>query len=648
MKLSWRLAKDNIRAQRRLYLPFLLSAVGIIALSYIVASLANNESLLNTYAGSYVSAFLEIGVFVIYLFALIFLFYSNSFIAKQRESELGLYNVLGMSKGNIVRVLLAETTIIYFLAIILGTIVGIVFEKLAFLIILRAIGVEVIFGFSITPNVILMTISYFGLVYGLLFLYSSYRVIKSDPIRFLQEKEAGEKEPKASWLIALLGVIFMVGGYLLANILIENALYVLIIFFPAVFAVIIGTYLLFTSGSIALLTFLKRRKSYYYKTSHFITVSHLIFRMKKNAAGLASICIMAAMILVMMSSTTSMWFSLEENTNKSYPLEYLIKITETNTDDEVIGSIVDETLAQYDNASTNFIGFKEVELWVDIEDTEIIIGDSYYLEATGLIIIDSDTFELLTGEHIELKTNEVILYDENGIYDYDLITISGIDYEIVDTVNENIDMLPDQTDLNGAGEFVLIVDTEVFETFSDAAVEIYMFDLLEANDGYNIVYSVFSSIIEVYPSANISIVDKQAYNAELKAMYAAFLFLGIFLGLTFLVSIILIMYYKQVSEGDEDYERYVIMQKVGLSDKEIRKTIRTQMVFVFFAPLVVAMIHLLGSFKMVSFILATLTMLTSDVYLYTCLISTAVFIVFYVIVYFLTSRTYYRMITRRH
>lgn len=646
--LAFKLAKDNIKRNKSLYTPFILSTTGIITLTYIVNSLAHNESLMATYAGNFINNFLMIGTTLIIFFAVIFLFYSNSFIVKKRQSEIGLFNVLGLAKRDIVKVLFIETFIVYVIPLLSGLALGIVFEKLAFLIILKLLGVDVIFGFDISLITILGTVIFFSILFVGLFAYSAICVYRTDPIKLLKSKEVGEKEPKAKWLIALLGVVFMVIGYYFANID-TDVMTSLGIFFPAVFCVIIGTYLLFTAGSIAILKALKKNKRYYYKTSHFIATSNLMYRMKKNAVGLASITIMATMILVMTSSTTSMWFSLEHTSDRLYPKDFKIEITDPEASDDLAITKIDEGLKTIDNKAQDFTIFNSTSFYGRIEDDEVLIEDAYYSnkDSKEFQAIGSHDYEHLTGEKLRLADDEVIIYYEKDGYDKAEISFGDKTFKVKELVKGNIDLLPDSNLLDDSGQVTFV--------FSDLGVlndqvdvhRTYLFDTLKPiafTENFN--YDYLNDLRESFSDVGVSILAKVDFEASLKSMYAAFLFLGTFLGLTFMLSIILIMYYKQISEGDEDSERYKIMKKVGLSDKEIKKTIDAQVVFVFFAPLIVSIIHLLGSCKMVSSILTALSQSNTDMYFYTMTMTTLAFVLFYVIVYLLTKKTYYRLITR--
>ena len=644
--LTIRLAKDDILKSKRLYLPFILSATGIIALAYIVNSLANNESLLETYAGSYVSMFLMMGTFIIYFFAIVFFFYTNSFISKKRRSQLGLYNILGLSKIDLVKVVFFETAIVFLIALIFGTALGILLEKLAFLLILRFIDVEVIFGFTINFKVITANAIWFFGIFLALFIYSAITVIRNDPIRLLRSKEVAEKEPKAKWLITLIGIIFMGFGYYLANAT-SGAMESLAFFFPAVFCVIIGTYLLFTSGSIALLKFLKSRKNYYYKTRHFITISHLIFRMKKNAAGLASICIMATMILVMTASTTSMWFSMESTIERLFPRDMLIEIQGLDeSEDERVIKIIDDSLSKIDNSALDMSVFDSGEIYGTIVDDTLEVHDSIYNSSQVFTIIKASDYTYLTDDQLDLGANEIALSTESYTYDHSYLSIKGEDYKIKEVYRGNIAALPDTNSVNQNGEIVIIMNDADVSKITDMWRN-YYFDFKDRLDISNDRFQMFDDLKEAYSDYAVSISNKGEFDQILRGMYASFLFLGIFLGLTFMLSIVLIMYYKQISEGDEDKGRYEIMSKVGLSDKEIRRTIDSQVIFVFFMPLVVAIIHLLGSYKMVNSLLVALSQLPTDTYRYTMIISLVAFIIFYVVVYILTSRTYYKIVTKK-
>ncbi len=646
MNLIFRLAKENITHDRRLYWPFILSSTGIIALSYIVYSLSLNDQITMTYAGAYVQTFLSMGFSIIAVFAVIFLFYTNGFIIKKRKSQLGLYNVLGLSKGDIAKVLFGEMLAVYLVSIIFGIISGIILEKLAFLIILKLLALDVIFGFTIAPAAIFTVFVFYSMLFVALYIYSVISVYRTDPIRLLKEKDKGEKEPRAKWIMAVAGLVFMLGGYYLAN-MEQTAMTSIAIFFPAVILVILGTYLLFTAGSIAVLKALKKNKRYYYKTSHFIAVSNLMFRMKKNAVGLASITIMATMILVMTASTTSMWFSLERTSDLMYPKDMIIEIDDPNADDELMIDAIDSSLASIGNKAVDLIYYNYGSIYGRFDDHSLILNDSYSSVDRGFNILDNSTYNMLTGNDMSLGPREMILLMDGERYPYTYMTIDDVDYQIVEMIDDNIEILPDNDIINNQSECTMVFnDADIADITS--LKRIYLFDLeepLTADGGY-FNYDFLDEIRNTFASNALTTLYKGDFEVAMRGMYAAFLFLGTFLGVAFMLSIILIMYYKQISEGDEDKERYQIMSKVGLSQKEIRKTIDSQVIFVFFAPLIVALIHLIGSYRMVGGIVATLTQSSSSMYLYTCFIVAGAFIIFYVIVYLLTKKTYYHIVTR--
>ena len=649
MILFLKLAKDNIMRNKRLYWPFILSSTGIIALSYIVCSLSMNEEITATYAGQYVQTFLSMGVIIIFIFAIIFLAYTNSFIIKKRKSELGLYNVLGLSKGDICKVLFLEMAIVYLLSMILGIAIGILLEKLAFLILLKLLSTEVIFGFNIEISAIITILVFYSCLFLGLYIYSAISVYKTNPVDLLRENDRGEREPKAKWLMALLGLVLMLGGYYLAN-MNQTVMMSVGIFFPAVVLVILGTYLLFTAGSIAILKALKKNKKYYYKTGHFIAISNLMFRMKKNAAGLASIAIMATMILIMTASTTSLWFNMQKTADALYPRDMLIEIDDPNVDDKLMIEEINDSMSSIDNEALDLVYYNYDSLYGYFVDQNLIITDSYDNKERAFTILDATTYNELTNDDIELKKGEMLVVYEGNDYPYSIMSINGQNYQVVKELDDNIELLPDSNLVNNSGECTLVFSDEDVLNIAKPW-RIYLFDLkkpLVLSEGNGGFYGLdfLNEVRETFPENALNILAKEDFMAAVRSMYAAFLFLGTFLGVAFMFSITLIMYYKQISEGDEDRERYLIMAKVGLSDKEIKKTINSQVIFVFFMPLVVSIIHLLGSYKMVNGIVSVLMLKSSSMYFYTCIVATLAFAIFYIVVYLLTKKTYYHIVTR--
>ena len=661
MKTSFcvKFAFDNLRKNHQIYFPFILSNAGIIGMMYIVASLSANESLLNSYHGNYILPFLEIGRYVIVLFSVIFLFYTNSFAIKRRRSELGLYNVLGLEKKHIIKIVFYENLICFLTSLFIGLVLGFIFEKIAFLTLVNLVGDDLPFGELFSFDAVTFTFIVFLFIYTLLFIYSALAIHKSKPLELLKEKSVGEKEPKAKWLAAVLGLVTLAAGYYIAQ-KVSNVPEAIMFFFPAVFLVIIGTYLLFVSGSIAFLKLLKNNKRFYYKTNHFITISNLFYRMKKNAVGLASICILSTMILVMVSSTTSLWFSINDTLKHLYPNEYSLSI-HYGYDTSVFDKEMLATFEEYDIPLKDYYCVDYLDFVVRREGDTIIMDDDYY--ATDPLVIQAltlDNYNELLNTDYKLAEGEVLVYDNNVGFDSDKLVIADYSADVKEIKEGMIDQIPSTVNVVTA-QLTVIADDEGFEKLFDvqkrayglnsSRIETYYgLDVDETEEGH--YQEAFAKAIEdlSYEFKDLGIgyeLRSKAYD-DLIGFYSGFLFLGSFLGIVFMMAIVLIIYYKQISEGYEDADRFKIMHKVGLSDKEIHKTINSQILMVFFAPLLLAVIHLIAAYHLIDLVIVSLSSSGQAMFVYTFIISTIVFALIYCLIYFITSHTYYKIVTQRN
>ena len=544
--------------------------------------------------------------------------------------------------------------------LIIGLIAGVIFEKALFLIILGMLDMDVSFGSIISFKSIVSSIEIYGLIYFSLFLYGVYTITKSNPLELLKEKNSGEKEPKAKWLLTIIGIVTMGLGYFIA-LNTKTAMETVLTFFPAVFLVIIGTYLIFTTGSIALLKALKKNKRYYYKTNHFITISNMMFRMKKNAVGLASICILSTMVLVMISSTTSLWFSLDRLVEESYPMDMIIKTSPYDNKEQLLEELNNIS----DKNNTSFFDIKSyvhLETSSTLEDDKIYFSNDYndpnlLRKQVIMQFVALDDFNNFTDDHQTLKEDEILLYNiNNNNYQNNHLKIYDKDYKIKQIYNQKIDKLPLSNNIN-SNQFVIIVPTledveEIYEyqktIYGDYASDIKritLFDVAEGTNTYEIKNDIYYKFEDLGLDKIRVDVQDEIVN-DFRGLYGAFLFLGIFLGIVFMIAIVLIVYYKQISEGSEDAKRFEIMKKVGLSNDEIKKAINSQVLIVFFAPLVIAIIHLFGSYNLVYLVIQLLSANSTDGYILTFMLSIIVFVIFYIIVYIVTSKAYYKIVSK--
>lgn len=654
-----RLALDNIRHNRQTYLPYLLTCIGTVAMFYILHALSVNTGIQEMRGGYVLAGLLEMATWVVGFFAVLFLFYTNRFLIRRRKKEFGLYSVLGMEKRHLLRVVFWETGLVALAGIVLGLAAGILLNKLAFMALLRIFAEEIPLGFEISFGSMGVTAALFAAIFLLLFISSLFQVQKASPIELLRSAEVGEREPKTRWLLALLGVVCLGSGYYLA-ISTENPVAALSVFFIAVILVIIGTYCLFIAGSIAVLKLLRRNKRYYYKTRHFVPVSGLLYRMKQNAAGLANICILSTMVLVMISSTLSLYLGEQDILQQRYPRSLSLSMRVYDEEaSQAMHTLVDDTLEQAGLTAVNeseftYLSFGALrqgdQFLTDTDQASFSAMNDLY----NLVFFPLDEYNRATGENRTLGEGEVLLYSNRKAYEPDTLTVLGETF----TIREKLSSFSgiNEVDANIASTHYLVVrDMETVERLEAIQQEeyqdnasfiqrIYGFDLQGDND--EDVLLVYGNLLERAGDYGFNgyIECRQAEREDFLGTFGGLFFVGILLGILFLMATILIIYYKQVSEGYEDRSRYRVLQQVGMTKAEVRQSIRSQVLLVFFLPLITAGIHVAAAFPAVSRMLALFNLTNTWLFFWCTAVCFAVFAVFYAVVYVLTARTYYRLV----
>lgn len=666
-----RLALTGIKKNKKLYIPYILTCIGMVMMFYIITFLSSSDMMMNYPGGETIRGILGFGVYVIGFFAVIFLFYTNSFLVRRRKKEFGLYNILGMGKRNIARVILWETLFIGAFSIAVGMALGVLFSKLAELVMVNIMSMDVTFGVTIDYKAIYYTVVLFAVIFFLILLNSLRQVHLSNPIALLHSENAGEKPPKANWFFAVLGVLILGCAYYLA-VTIKDPVTTLAAFFFAVIMVIIATYLIFISGSVAFCKILQKKKNYYYKTNHFVSVSSMSYRMKRNGAGLASICILCTMVLVMISSTVCLYLGKEDSLRERYPRNINITMTSQiysdliSQDANSIAKMSIETAENMGYKPVNAIDYTMLSFVSYIRDGEIVFddGENGFNYATSdlwqIFIVSLDDYNRLTGSQENLNEDEVMIYTSKDMdYNYDVLKIKGqeplnIKKVVTDFENNGVDTMQIIPAL-----YIFVPDLEVqvqkiSEQSQDALGNINRFvgyDL-EATDQQQT--DVFSEIYDWLRTSQVNSADGSMYvyvegsaneKLEFFGIYGGLFFLGIILGIVFIFAAVLIMYYKQVSEGYEDQSRFEIMQKVGMTKREIKKSINSQMLTVFFMPLIAAGVHLAFAFPMIYKMLILLG-LVNKVFL--IMVTVGCFLLFallYMLVYKITSRAYYSIVS---
>ena len=682
-----KLARSNISKNRRFFLPRILSEAGLLCVFYIVFTLRTDERILQLRGGQYIEVFMSIGTAVMMLLSVILLFYINSFLMKQRKREFGVYNILGLEKRHICRVLFHETALSSLASVVLGLAMGTLFYKLCSLLICQLLNAEIILGFYfINARSLALSGAFFLVLDVVSYGVNCVTIARMKPVEMLSSANVGEREPKVKWPLLVLGVLALGGGYYI-SLTTQNPLKALVLFFVAVILVIIGTYFLFVAGSIFVLKALKKNKRFYYNKKHMPAVSGLLYRMKQNAVGLASIAILATGVLVMISTTVSLYAGAEETVKRNFPQDYYLSARYLQWSDE--GQLLHsedmprETLlrAVEQGAEKNGLTIKKMDFQEYLTVSYIYENDTLTCERVsgnaadnlkGLSVITYITEEMyrsLGGEALNLAKDEIAVCPmdirQSG-FDRPTLTIGEDTYQIKTT----IPLFPISSGMEAAAtnSYGIVVEDEsvlahIFDqqkaAYGEAASD-YTRRIAASFAGRGANGDVGEKLerdVEAYlkeaafpqqqePGEGLVITGNTVWGAResVTAMCGALLFLGIILGLVCLFATVLIVYYKQISEGYEDRARFQIMQKVGMSRREVKSTINSQVLLVFFLPLVVAGIHLAFAFPILEKVLHILLLSSTSLFVACSLVTFGVFAAVYTLIYMATARTYYKIV----
>lgn len=660
-----KLAKTNVRNNKALYLPYLLSGMMTVAMFYLMVFLSDNDGLNHMSGGRSLKIIFQMGIAVIGIFSYIFIFYTNSFIIKRRKREIGVYNILGMEKRHIAKVLGLETVFAAVVAIVGGITVGILFSKFMLMLLFRILqyGEQIVFSVSLSG--IELSLVVFGILYALTLTYNLMQIGFANPIELIRGGNVGEKEPKTKILSAIFGVVCIAVAYYI-SITTKSPLRALNTFFIAVMLVIAGTYSLFTAGSIALLKGLRRNKKFYYNRRHFTSVSGMIYRMKQNAAGLASICILSTMVLVILSTTVSMYVGIDDELKARYPMDVVAKIEypeflgDTDYEDK-INAIVKENgtdvtaYRKYESLTVNMKtdgknftlveknGFDGQTAFVNFVTRENLLQmDEYFKEseipevpAGSVSIYGTDKYE---GKEINLMghTYSVCAVGEYEAEQDSYMTslLSGNYYVVVDS-NQTLHMLFEEQK-KALGENAVMMESVI-------GVDMQGSDKEKIASSDAIRQMLNDSMAEMEGASGYA-ECRQANKQDFFTVYGGMFFLGIFLGIIFLTVTVMIIFYKQISEGYDDKQRYEIMEKVGMSNREVKDSIRSQVRIVFFLPLLTAAVHVMAAFPMIVRLLSVFNLYNTKLFAICLSITFVIFAVIYYIVFKITSRSYYKIV----
>ena len=658
-KIYARLAVTNIKNNRKTYVPYILASALTVMMYFIMDGLAMNDSI----GEGRLAVVLECASVVIMVFAVIFLFYTNSFLIKRRKKEIGIYNILGMGKRHIAKMLMLETIIVAGISLGAGLLTGALFSKLMWLLLIRLLNYDTRIEYMIPRDTLIKTLVLFCLIFAMTLFYNLMQVRLAHPAELLRGSSQGEREPKTRHLLTFAGLVLVGYGYYTA-LTVPSPLAAVYRFLVAVIVVILGTYALFIAGSIAFLKLLKNNKNYYYKSSHFVSVSGMLYRMKQNAAGLASICILSTIVLILVSTSVSMYMGAEDTLYARYPREIDIDIYGTTKEKE-------EKLEEIIHESTKEYG-------VDTEDrmtahygmgAAVKNGNQLTLEANGaygigdvceFYMFPQEDYNRMSGEDISLAEDEVLFYTtREDMYGWKSLMIDGETYRIKKEIKDiKIEKKSESRVVEGLYVIFSRMDQveqwlkSIYETSDMQDAWLQRVCRIKCETAFNLKGNEEDCIAvakEIRRRVENEI-EESSYESRTLAredfygLYGGLLFIGIYLGLMFLLATVLIIYYKQITEGYDDRERYQVMQKIGMDKREVKRSIRSQVLTVFFLPLITAILHVAVAFTVVKKLLAILGLANKTLFLLCTAATIAIFAVFYVIVYGMTAREYYRIV----
>ena len=666
-----KLAVQNIRNNKSTYIPYMITCIFCIAMIYMMEFLRDCPTLDQAVRhAAEVRMILSTGEVIVIIFCVIFLIYSNSFLMKRRQKEIGLYNILGLERNHIAIVLLLETIFTAILSLSAGIASGILASKLSLLLLLRLLHIPAVLGFYVSAKGILVCLAMFGGIFLLILLLNLRRIHLSRPVELLRGSNAGEREPRAKWFMALIGFICLGTGYYLA-ITTESPIEAISAFLLAVILVMAGTYLLFTAGNIVILKFLRRRKSFYYKTGNFISISGMLYRLKTNAVGLASICILSTGVLLMIAMTVSIYFGMNDIMLNRYPYDVDMSVT----------SISEEECQTAIEAFEKAIADNKVPVEKSVEEIYLDIvcsknGDQILIKPANTIrnsdsvlvlsLLDQAEYERLTGISANLNDGEIFAWYPSAVQK-DSVTVDETEFTVKKWLDKNPLTCGEDAVSDNA---VLVVTDEDFKKFDEMRTEMYKGvssapagEDLTLHLGLDITGSETDKIDFGTPVMEVvkdlkkngglsenSWITSGIRQQEYESYYAdngSLLFIGIFLGSLFLMGTAMIIYYKQISEGYEDQKRFEIMQKVGLSRREVRSSVRRQILMVFFLPLLMAMLHITMAFPMIRRMLLLFGMTNTKLFIGCTAGTVLIFAVVYGLIYLMTARSYYHIIERK-
>ena len=673
-KLAW----TGIKKNRKLYIPYILSCIGMVMMYYIISYISLADSVKNIPQGDNLATILGMGKFVIVAFALVFLIYTNSFLVRRRNKEFGLYNILGMDKNAISGVIVWESLIVAIISIAAGLFFGIAFSKLAELCMLYMICAESNFNLTVSSDSVKYTVLLFAAIFLVLLIKSVVNVRRLNALELMKSESTGEKPPKANWIFAVLGVIILGTAYTM-SLTIKSPLSAIFSFLVAVIMVIAATYLLFMAGSVALCKILQKDKNYYYKKNHFVSVSSMAYRMKRNGAGLASICILSTMVLVMIASSASLYFGADDAIAARFPQQNQINLYLNNIESLTDGSTdqviekYEKVFADYNVKPKNVTQYRYAQITglltdgdIDPDSSHIINNMISYDNLRSLYFMSVDEYNRLMGTHLNLESGDTMTYTFRCTYNKNTFEMGGVKLNVIGKLDRFPHFGDTHTSIVPSILFVVsdLKDIQPLETLADfngdQMLDIcwyYGYDLDEVNDEAVEIFYKQKENLNKYDFVRKSEdrVLSSSYSSDCLAeqrddfyfTFGGLFFIGIMLSIVFIFAMAMIIYYKQISEGYEDQSRFDIMQKVGMTKKDIKKSINSQTLTVFFAPLIMAGMHLGFAFSPIWKLLQLFNLNNLGLVLGVTAIAFAVFGIFYAVIYKITAQGYYKIVSNR-
>ncbi len=656
-KLTNKLAVSNLIKNRSLYYPFALATIVATAILYSFVSLAYSPNLEASYGGSAARMTLQFGIWVVQIAVLILITYANSFVMKNRSRELGLYSILGMEKRHMLLMTFFEMLYFFLVTVGLGIGLGLLLDKLLFAVLLKFMGMKVVIASTFQWSNIFTVLASLGVAFALILFLNSTRLLRYSSLHLMREKKAGEKKGRFLGLQTLVGLGLLAAAYYIA-LTVDKPVSAIATFFIAVLMVIFATYLLFNAGTITLLQFLKRRKKYYYKTQNFISVSNLIFRMRKNAAGLATISILSTMLLVTLVGSINIYVGGKDYLTTLYPKDYNIMVTSAKTDKnaallQTVKEVAREkglTDAKYEDYSYQFSMISKIngnQLTI-AETTEGLSVEETQKMIAPFLVISRQEYEKMTGKKVDLADNEALLYAKNlRINQKQALTINGKSWNIKEHLTTDFahGKIVNPSGMVSQKNMYMVVNNP--SQVGLKSFYTYYIGIQSSNKQVDLQESIFNALQQQgQESGNISLSERYRIEKDYQGVIGTLLFIGIFLSTIFLLGTVLVIYYKQISEGYEDREGFIVLQKVGLDEKQTKATIRKQIITVFFLPLIFAFLHIAVAFHMLQLIVALLGATNIPLLIQTTITTCGVFLLVYILVFVMTSRSYQKIVAQ--